>query len=50
VSPRTGLDDVEKRETLTLKVLNSDTSTIQHVAGRYTDCAIPALIMYYIII
>jgi hypothetical protein len=36
VGPRTGLDDVEKRDS------NSDLSVVQPVASRYTDYAIPA--------
>jgi hypothetical protein len=34
VGPRTGLDDVERR--------NSDPSVIQPVVNPYTECAIPA--------
>jgi hypothetical protein len=37
------MDNVEKREFLTLPGLNSDPSVVQPVASRYTDWAIPDL-------
>jgi hypothetical protein len=42
VGPRTGLEDVEKRNFLPLPRLNCDHSIVQHVASRYTICAVPA--------
>jgi hypothetical protein len=41
--PRTGLDDVERGKIVSIPDSNSDTSVVQPVAGRYTDCAILAL-------
>jgi hypothetical protein len=41
VDPRTGLDDVERREILLYRASNSNPSAVQLVASRYTDCAIP---------
>jgi hypothetical protein len=35
VSPRTGLDDMEKRKFLTYRDSNSDRSVVQPVARRY---------------
>jgi hypothetical protein len=43
VGPRIGLDNVKNRKSLTFRNSNSDSSTFQPVASRYTDCAIPAL-------
>jgi hypothetical protein len=43
VDPRAGMDDVENRKFLPLPGLNSDPSTVQPVASRYTDYATPAL-------
>jgi hypothetical protein len=40
-SPRTGLDDVERRKILLLPDSNSGPSSVQPVATQYTDCAIP---------
>jgi hypothetical protein len=42
VGPRAGLDEVEKRNFLTLQGLELDPSVVQLVASRYTDYAIPA--------
>jgi hypothetical protein len=42
VGPRTGLDDVENREFLTLPGLELERSVVQPVASRYTDRAISA--------
>jgi hypothetical protein len=42
VSPRFGLDDVEKIKFLTLSGLEVLSSAIHLVASRYTDYAIPA--------
>jgi hypothetical protein len=42
VGPRACLDDVEKRTSLPYRDSKSDPSSIQPVASRYTDCAIPA--------
>jgi hypothetical protein len=43
VGPRVGLDDVEKREFLTIPGLElRDPLVVQPVASRYTDYAIPA--------
>jgi hypothetical protein len=44
VDPKAGLDDLEKRKFLTLP------SVVQPVASRYTDYAIPALLIIIIII
>jgi hypothetical protein len=44
VDPRAGLDDVEKRNLLTLRDSNSDPPVVQPVASRYTDYAIRALV------
>jgi hypothetical protein len=44
VDPRAGLDDMEKWKFLTLPGLELNTSVVQPVASRYTDCAIPTLI------
>jgi hypothetical protein len=41
VGPTTGLDDVEKNFAHT-RARALDTSAVQLVAIRYTDCAIPA--------
>jgi hypothetical protein len=41
VSPRAGLDDMEKREFLS-RDSNSDPSLVQPVVGRYKDYAIAA--------
>jgi hypothetical protein len=45
IHPRAGPDDVKKR-----KFLDSNfvTTVVQPVASHYTDCAIPALIMFTI--
>jgi hypothetical protein len=37
VGPRTGLDDVEKRNSRPYRDSNSDPSAVQPVASRYTD-------------
>jgi hypothetical protein len=42
VGPRAGLDDVEKRNSWPYQDSNSDPSTDQPIASRYTDWAIPA--------
>jgi hypothetical protein len=42
VDPRTGQDDVERRQILPLPGFELDLSTIQPVASHYADCAIPA--------
>jgi hypothetical protein len=42
VSPRAGLDDMEKIQFLILSGLELQPSVVQPVASRYTDCAIPA--------
>jgi hypothetical protein len=44
VDHRAGLDDVEKRKFLTLPGLELDTSVVQPVASRHTDCPIPAVL------
>jgi hypothetical protein len=41
VSPRAGLDDVEKRNFLPHRDSNSDPSVVQPVASRYIDYAVP---------
>jgi hypothetical protein len=43
---RAGLDDVEKKQFLTLPGLDSDPSVVQPVARVYTDYAIPGNMMY----
>jgi hypothetical protein len=43
VGPRTGLDDVEKRNILSLLGLESDPSAVGPVARRSTQCGNPAL-------
>jgi hypothetical protein len=43
VSPRAGVDDMEKRKFSILPGLNSDLSVVQLVASLYTDYTIPAL-------
>jgi hypothetical protein len=40
VDPGVGMDDVEKREFLTLRDSNSDPLVVQPVASRYTDYGI----------
>jgi hypothetical protein len=45
VTPKTGLDDVERRKSRHYRDSNTDHSTVQQVANRYTDCAIPAPII-----
>jgi hypothetical protein len=42
VGPRAGLDDMERRQFLTLPGHNSEPSVVEPVASRYTDCVIPA--------
>jgi hypothetical protein len=47
VNPRVGLDDVEKRKFLTPPALElRPLGRPQPVDSRYTDCAIPAHILY----
>jgi hypothetical protein len=41
MGPRTGLDNVESRNSHPQRDSNPDPSTLQSVASRYTDCAIP---------
>jgi hypothetical protein len=43
VNPRTGVDDVETRQFLTLPGLELRTLGRQPVASRYTEYAIPAI-------
>jgi hypothetical protein len=53
VDPRASVDDAEKRNFLTLPVLELRSSVVQPLASRYTDSAIPALlfpILYLLII
>jgi hypothetical protein len=45
VGPRAGLDDMDKRKFLTLPRLELRPLVVQPVARRYTDYAIPALII-----
>jgi hypothetical protein len=47
IGPRSGLDTVEKTKSFTA---GNRTSAVQSVARRYTDCAIPNLIIIIIII
>jgi hypothetical protein len=42
MGPRAGLNHMEKRKFLTLLGLELDSSVVQPIASRYTDCAIPA--------
>jgi hypothetical protein len=50
VDPKADLDDVEKRKFLPHWDTNSETSVVQPVASRYTDCAILAhSILLYVI-
>jgi hypothetical protein len=42
VSPRTGLDDVERRKILPYQDSNSDPSDVKPVVNHYTDCDLPA--------
>lgn len=41
MDPSTGLDEMEKRKSLTYRDSNSVPWVVQHVASRYSDCAIP---------
>jgi hypothetical protein len=45
----TGLNDVERRKILPYWNSNSDHSAVQPVASRYTDSAIPAQFIYYMV-
>jgi hypothetical protein len=45
VVPRADLDDLEKRKFLTLPGLELRPSVVQPVASRYTDSAIPDLMI-----
>jgi hypothetical protein len=42
--PRTGLDDVEKKNCCPYRDSNSDPSVVQSVASLYIDCDIQALV------
>jgi hypothetical protein len=39
--PQNGLDDLERKKSGPYRDSNSDSSAVQPVATRYTDCAIP---------
>jgi hypothetical protein len=41
MDPRAGLDDEERRKYYFYRNSNSDPSTVQPVASRYTDCTLP---------
>jgi hypothetical protein len=47
VGPRTGLEDVGRRKSCPYRDSNSDPLAVQHVASRYTDCAIALIIFIY---
>jgi hypothetical protein len=49
VSPKTGLDDAERRASYPCQESNSDSSAVRHVASRYIDCAFPTRIKYFIL-
>jgi hypothetical protein len=40
------MDDEKKRKILPYRDSNSFLSAVQPVARRYTDCAIPALVLF----
>jgi hypothetical protein len=50
VDLRAGLDDVEKRKFLTLTGFQIYPSVVQPVVSRYTDYAIPAYALPYILL
>jgi hypothetical protein len=47
VDPRAGLGDMDRENSGPYRDSNSDSSVIQIVSSRYTDYAIPAVIIYY---